>query len=99
MLEQAMIGAPHVTLLRVRYRHVIETWAARESRTAGKHLEEILLRGVAHDDDYGEAMLNLAVLAVRRNDRTAARSHLERAIRVERVKARATQMLAELTAP
>ena len=96
VLEAAMRAAPHVSLLRRRYRTVIDSWALEERERGDARVEAILRRAVAHDDDYGEAMLNLAILAIRARSTDHARGHLERAKRIERTRARAEQLLREL---
>lgn len=96
-LERGLEGAPASELLRRRYRSAIDGWAAGiAAGPPGPALEAVLRRGVEHDPDFGEAMLNLAVLAARRGDIASARKLAERASHIDRVRAPALQMLSAL---
>jgi spermidine synthase len=98
LLEQGMASAPSSALLRRRYRSLMERWAneANSRNVPEIVLESILRRGADHDPGYGEAALNLGILALRHNDVPTARTWLERAARTVRVKDAAEKLLAQL---
>ena len=98
LLEQAIELAPSSALARHRYRRVMEKWGREVTERGASEaaIQTILRRGVDHDDGFGEATLNLAVLALRHADTATARTWLERAAKIDSVKDRALQMLAQL---
>jgi spermidine synthase len=99
-LEDAMKKSPAVSLLRKRYRDVVDAWAVHTMKSGGTTMavEAILRRAIEHDDDFGEAMLNLAILLSSHNDLAGARDYVERASHVERVRKEADALRTKLDA-
>ncbi|MBA3464486.1 MAG: hypothetical protein H0T46_31435 [Deltaproteobacteria bacterium] len=91
---EADLGSPSQRL-HYQYRQLILSWAeyARPVR-AGR--EAILARGIAHDADFGEAMVNLAMSLAERGQRAAAIELAVRAAAIPRTRANAEAVLARL---
>lgn len=79
------------------YRQLVLAWAemTRSQRTLR---EEVLARGIAHDPDFGEAMVNLAVSHAERGDLAGAEALATRAAAIPRTRDQAERVLAKLRA-
>jgi predicted membrane-bound spermidine synthase len=83
--------------LRYQYRQLVLAWA-ETARSAPARREAILLRGIAHQPDFGEAMVNLAVSYAARGQREQAMTYALRAREIPRTRAGAERVLAKLRA-
>lgn len=84
--------------LRYHYRQLILAWAETQ-RSVPARREAILLRGIAHQPEFGEAMVNLAVAYAARGQRDQATAFATRAQAIPRTRAGAERVLAKLRAP
>ncbi|HTR55061.1 MAG TPA: hypothetical protein VMJ10_30455 [Kofleriaceae bacterium] len=82
--------------LHYEYRQLILAWATGETDLAAR--EAAYRRGIAHDDDFGEAMVNLAILLAERGSFDDAEVLAERARAIPRTRDTADRVLAKLHA-
>jgi len=96
-VEADLAGGASSERLRYQYRQLILAWAdvARSSRD---RRETILLRGIAHQVDFGEAMVNLAVSYAARGRREEAIAYATRAREIPRTREGAKRVLEKLGA-
>jgi len=88
--------ATHSERVHYDYRQLILGWATSVKDPAAR--EAIYRRGIAHDSDLGEAMVNLAVSLAQRGSFDEAQALAERAARVPRTRDGAERVLAKLRA-
>lgn len=80
--------------LHYEYRQLMLAWAnARPERV---RREQVLLRGIHHDPDFGEAMVNLAISLAERRQFDAAIVYATKAQAIERTRVKAEALLAKL---
>ena len=94
VLEAALARVPGSSHLAWRYRNAILEWA----RSPGADAAAIYRRGLAHQPDFGEALVNTALLEMQSGHRAAAIALLERARGVDRTRASAEDLLARIHA-
>jgi len=95
-IEGALAGSARSERIHYDYRELILGWAAGLQDPAAR--EAVYRRGIAHDDDLGEAMVNLAVLLAQRGSFDEAEALAERAKAIPRTRDGAERVLAKLHA-
>jgi len=81
--------------LRYQYRQLILAWANVPTHSRARR-ESILLRGIAHQADFGEAMVNLAVSYAAAGRREEAMTYATRAREIPRTREGAERLLTKL---
>lgn len=95
-VEGVLAGPTRSERLHDDYRQLILGWAAATRDPSSR--EAVYRRGIAHDADLGEAMVNLAVLLAQRGSFDEAEALAERARQVPRTREGADRVLAKLHA-
>ena len=96
-IEGDLARAPTSVRLRYEYRQLILAWSEVTRATPARR-DQILLRGMAHDADFGEAMVNLAIAYAERRQLPEAIALAQRARTIPRTRASADALLAKLGA-
>ncbi len=94
-IEGDLARAPSSVRLRYEYRQLILRWA-EVTRPTPRRREQILLRGMAHDADFGEAMVNLAIAYAENHQLPEAIAVARRAREIPRTREAADRLLAKL---
>jgi spermidine synthase len=92
VLETALARVPGSRHLSARYRSAIIEWAKLDAAAA----RSIYRRGIEHDPDFGEALVNAAIVEIESGNRSEAASLLERARAIERTRPAAERILERL---
>ena len=95
-IEGALAGTTRSVRVHYDYRQLILGWASAAKDPTAR--EAIYRRGIAHDADLGEAMVNLAVLLAQRGAFDEAEALAQRASQIPRTHDGAERVLAKLHA-